>query len=118
MAQTSKISKEIAALKEIMVKQREKLDQILVMNQKILNLLGDLDKGNSSTITTENKVYNFFRHFLLDIFSDFLLSQCNTKKVDREYVEYRLYWLQRGPLNWGEIVRGRLSRLPAQQLYI
>ena len=72
VAQTSKISKEIAALKEMMVKQGEKLDQILVMNQKILNLLGDLDKGNSSTITTEDKVYSFFRHFLLDIFSDFL----------------------------------------------
>ena len=35
------------------------------------------------------------------------MSQCNTKKVDREYVECRLYWLQVGPLNWGEIVQGR-----------
>jgi len=71
VAQTSKISKEIAALKEMMIKQGEKSDQILVMNQKILNLLGDLDKGNSFTITTEDKVYNFFPHFLLDIFPTF-----------------------------------------------
>ena len=60
VAQTSKISKEIAALKEMMVKQGEKSDQILVINQKILNLFGDLDKGNSSTITTEDKVHIFF----------------------------------------------------------
>ena len=46
------------------------------------------------------------------------MSQCNTKKVDREYGECRLYWLQRGPLNWGKIVQGRSSRLPAQRLYL
>ena len=41
------------------------------------------------------------------------LSHCNTKKVDREYVKCRLYWLQ-----GGKIVRGCSSRLPAQWLYI
>ena len=46
------------------------------------------------------------------------LSQCNTKKVDKEYVECRLYWLQGGSLNWGEMVRGCSSRPPAQWLYI
>ena len=57
VAQTSKLSKEIAAIKEMLIKQAEKSDQIAILNQKILNQLGGLDKANAGVITTEDKVF-------------------------------------------------------------
>jgi len=57
VVQTSKLSKEIAAIKEMLIKQAEKLDQIAILNQKILNQLGGLDKANAGVITTEDKVF-------------------------------------------------------------
>ena len=75
VAQTSKLSKEIAAIKEMLIKQAEKSDQIAILNQKILNQLGGLDKANAGVITTEDKVFWYMYAVLHNIFFPFLFAK-------------------------------------------
>ena len=56
VAQTSKLSKDLTAVKEMLNIQTEKTEQMITAIHKITIQLGDLDKNKASSISSDDKV--------------------------------------------------------------